>query len=294
MKDGFINVLKPAGMTSHDVVSFIRKTFNTKKVGHLGTLDPAASGVLPIAVGRATRLVQYFDSVDKSYRAWLRFGEETDTGDDLGKVISSPCEWSMPSNERLTELMNNLSGNILQAPPKFSAIKINGHHAYDLARKNIEIDMPMREVTIYHIEILDVSNDSILIDVDCSKGTYIRSICRDIGAKLNIPSTMTFLLRTRVGAFCVEEAATLEEILEKREELILLPEDCLSHLSRYVIADERIKPFINGLPTHDEFIDTPLRNNIAVFSTNNHLIGIGHFDIDSKSIFPDKIYYQGD
>ncbi|MBQ4212923.1 MAG: tRNA pseudouridine(55) synthase TruB, partial [Selenomonas sp.] len=171
-------------MSSHDVVGYVRRVLHTKKVGHAGTLDPAAAGVLPVAVGTATRLIEYMEMADKTYRAEVRLGIATDSGDDTGKVLT--CQTDLPKFD-LSTLENALArfrGKITQRPPAHSAIKINGHRACDLLRAGQTVEIPTREVMIHRLQLLRYTGDTMLIDVDCSKGTYIRSLCQDIGTAL--------------------------------------------------------------------------------------------------------------
>lgn len=226
--DGIINVLKPAEMTSHDVVSFIRKNFNIKKVGHTGTLDPNAAGVLPICIGKATRVAEYFNDFNKSYRGEVTLGWNTDTQDKYGNVLETRDK-KVTENEIL-EVFKNFKGDMKQLPPMYSAIKHNGKKLYELAREGKVIERKKRDITIYNIEILkNYENKRILFDVDCSKGTYVRTICNDIGERLGTLGHMSFLMRTKVGNFDIKTAYTLAEIAElKKKEMLdttLLPLD---------------------------------------------------------------------
>ncbi|MCI7478013.1 MAG: tRNA pseudouridine(55) synthase TruB, partial [Selenomonadales bacterium] len=255
MINGFINVLKPPGMTSHDIVGFIRYNLHMKQVGHAGTLDPGAAGVLPVAVGKATRLIEYLSDAGKSYRAEILLGYETDSGDDTGKVLNKDLDFIMPDEETVLKALEEFKGEITQVPPAHSAIKINGQRACDLLRRGIEVEIPSRQVVIHKLELLGIKDDrncggtaNILIDADCSKGTYIRSLCADIGAKLGIPATMSFLVRTRVGDFPLEKAYSIEEIkaeIEKTENeeysFVNKAEDYLSHVRRYQLNPARQK-----------------------------------------------------
>lgn len=182
MTSGLINVLKPPGMTSHDVVSFIRRTYHLKRVGHAGTLDPAASGVLPVALGSATRLLEYMTDTDKSYRVELTIGYETDTGDDTGAILNNAV-CVMPVKTEIEKVLSSFIGTIEQIPPMYSAIKIQGKKLYELARAGITVERQPRIITIHNITLLHIDDTRILFDVTCSKGTYIRSLCSDIGKK---------------------------------------------------------------------------------------------------------------
>lgn len=249
--NGIINILKPPGMTSHDVVSFIRKTINIKKVGHTGTLDPNASGVLPICVGKATRVVQYFDDFTKIYRAELTLGYETDTQDKYGKLINSAQVPDL-TREVIENTFNEFKGKIKQIPPMYSAIKYKGKKLYELAREGKVIERKPREVIIHNINIVNITDmKRIMFDVECSKGTYIRTLCSDIGKKLGTFGCMTFLLRTQVGDYKIENSYTLEEVQEffKNNQFnkILIPIDtALKHFDQISFNKNYFKLLKNG------------------------------------------------
>ncbi len=247
--DGFINLNKSAGMTSHDAVNIVRKIFGTKKVGHCGTLDPGAVGVLPIAVGRAAKFIEYLADCDKTYRAEILFGTATDTGDLDGAVVESTEKFFMPGYEDLKSAAKNFVGKIEQTPPKYSAIKINGRKAYDLARKDIDFEMPTRTVEIYRLEILEVREKILTVEVDCSKGTYIRTLAEDFGKFFNLPATIKFLQRRRFGDFKIENSKTPDELKEEPENFLQPIEECLKHLPKFELPEHRIKAFCNGLST---------------------------------------------
>ena len=289
MNDGFINVLKPPGMTSHDIVSFIRKVYSIKKVGHAGTLDPGAAGVLPVALGKATRFIEYLSDVDKAYRAELTFGFSTDSGDDTGKVLQQQ-DFIMPSAVAIKKVMVGLTGIITQIPPVYSAIKINGQRACDLARKNIKVEIPKRQVCIHSLTMLTQRSTSLILHAECSKGTYIRTLCMDLGKALQIPATMTFLVRTRVGSFSLENAFTLEEIKQLPLAAIHRPDEVLSHLPVYKLPSDRITAFINGLGTDVHSWEEPDKR-IRIYG-NDRFIGIGRYDKDSHNIIPEKIFMK--
>ena len=164
--DGFVNFLKPPGMTSHDAVGYVRRQLGEKKVGHAGTLDPGAAGVLPIAVGRATRLIEYLDSVEKAYRAELVFGFSTDSGDDSGSVVERAESFAMPEREQLLEAFHAFTGTITQVPPAHSAIKINGRRACDLLREGRQVEIPSRQVQIHSLKLLQAGKNHIAFDVE--------------------------------------------------------------------------------------------------------------------------------
>ena len=289
--DGFLNLLKPPGMSSHDVVGVVRKVLGIRRVGHGGTLDPAAAGVLPVAVGRAARLLEYLSSSDKSYRAEILLGMATDSGDAMGRITERAEGFSMPSEEGLWCVLEEFRGSIAQQPPALSAIKVGGRKACDMARQDMDVKLPARQVEIHSISLLAVypGEGKFLIDVDCSKGTYIRSLCADIGKRLGIPSVLSFLLRTRAGDFRLADARTIEEFMEMGEAALLSPESCLSHIPRYELPEHRIKPFCNGLPTGEPAGGWP--SLLRVYGAGEFL-GIGRYDAGEKAVYPVKVYKE--
>ena len=290
MTEGFLNILKPPGMSSHDVISVARRVLGIKKIGHAGTLDPGAAGVLPVAVGRAARLVEYLSDADKSYRAELTLGMATDSGDDMGQVIERCADFALPTAEQLETVLQSFVGEIVQVPPAYSAIKINGQRACDLARQNIAVEIPERRIRIHRIELLAQRENVLLLDVDCSKGTYIRTLCADIGTKLGIPATMSFLVRTRVGDFSLADACTLEELAACGSAALLPAEEYLSHLASYTLADHRVKSFLNGLETQDRSLPWNEDQLLRVYGQGRFL-GIGRFTADSRIVRPEKVFY---
>ena len=287
--DGFINVLKPTGLSSHDVVDIVRRIFKQKRVGHAGTLDPAAAGLLPVALGRAARLVEYMEGADKSYRAEIAFGYATDTGDVYGDVIESiPCP-ALPLEEELRRVMGQFVGEIEQTPPAYSAIKVGGQRAYDLVRQGAAVEIPTRTVRIDRLELVhaDAAHARILVDVDCAKGTYIRSLCTDIGAALGLPATMRFLLRTRVGGFVLADSYTLEELAEVRETSLCAPDTALD-LPVYELAPQRVKAFYSGLSTSERRME--LAEGCYRVYTEGVFLGIGRYDAAEREMYPAKAF----
>ncbi len=270
MYNGAINVLKPPGMTSHDVVSFIRKTYSIKKVGHAGTLDPAAAGVLPIYIGSATRLIEYLSVCDKTYRVELTFGYQTDTGDDTGSVINR-TSFTMPSAAQINNALSSFLGLSTQIPPMYSAIKIAGKKLYEYARRGLEIERQPRGIYISAINLLKINSDSILFDVSCSKGTYIRTLCADLGEKLAIPSVMSFLIRTQVGSFKLADSYTLEEIACNKDMCIIPPDHTISHIPHLVLSPNHSTAFINGQRIA---YDNTGNDLYRIYDTNGIFLGI--------------------
>ena len=227
MASGILIVDKPAGWTSMDVCAKLRGVFHEKRVGHGGTLDPMATGVLPVFIGRATRAVEFAEKSDKEYIAGLKLGVITNTQDTSGEVLEE--RHVQVSREQLEAALEKFRGDILQVPPMYSAIKINGKKLYELARKGREVERPARAVTIKALEILDKQGDSLYtIRVRCTKGTYIRTLCHDIGQALGCGGCMASLRRTMAAGFTLEDAVSLEQIRTKADPAsLLLPVDCL-------------------------------------------------------------------
>ena len=246
MASGILIVDKPAGWTSQDVVSKLRGVLHEKRVGHGGTLDPMATGVLPVFVGRATRAVEFFEHADKTYVATLRLGVTTDTQDTTGTVLQT-----QPINvdeAALRAVLPRFTGVQQQVPPMYSAVKIGGKKLYELARAGKEIERKPREITVFSIELLDFSNDSARLRIHCSKGTYIRTLCHDIGAALGCGGCMAALRRVQAGAYSIEEAVTLDEIIaHPAPQALLKPVDTLfAALPRLTLTPAQEKCVRNG------------------------------------------------
>ena len=213
--NGIVIVDKPAEWTSQDVVSKLRGVLHTKRVGHGGTLDPMATGVLPVFVGRATRAVAFFEHAEKTYEAVLRLGVNTTTEDIFGEVLEKRDV--AVTEERLLSVLEKFRGEIQQIPPMYSAIKINGQKLCDLARKGKEVERKPRTVTIHRLECLEFAGDTARLLVHCSKGTYIRTLCKDIGQALGCGGCMESLRRVSAGAYTIEEAVSLAQIIASED-----------------------------------------------------------------------------
>ena len=210
--DGIVIVDKPQGWTSQDVVSKLRGVYKTRRIGHGGTLDPLATGVLPVFVGRATRGVEFFEHAGKTYETVLRLGVTTDTEDITGTTLEEKPV--AVTREQLEGVLQQFRGDILQVPPMYSAIKINGQKLYDLARKGKEVERQARPVTIYKLECLSFDGAAARLLVHCSKGTYIRTLCKDIGAALGCGGCMEQLRRVSAGSYTLEQAVSLQALME--------------------------------------------------------------------------------
>lgn len=242
--DGIIIINKPKGYTSHDVVNKIRKVYNTKKVGHTGTLDPNATGVLPILIGKATKLSNYFIEHDKTYIVTLKLGEKTDTGDSEGNIIESK-EVPKFRKEEIVKVLQTFLGKQIQTPPIYSAIKLNGKKLYEYARMGQKVDIPKREIEIYNIELNNIDTLEITFTVACSKGTYIRSLCKDIAEKLGTIGYMKELMRTKVDEFNINSSYTLEE-LENNKGKIISIEELFKNNEKIILNEEKLTLFLNG------------------------------------------------
>ncbi|MBI3611140.1 MAG: tRNA pseudouridine(55) synthase TruB [Nitrospirae bacterium] len=209
--DGFLNINKPAGWTSHDVVARLRSLLKVKKVGHTGTLDPAATGVLPICLGKATKLARLLTETEKEYHAVMRLGETTDTQDATGKVLVRRAAEGLTEG-RIRDVLVSFLGEIRQIPPMYSAVKVNGQPLYKAARAGREVARAPRTVVIHRLELVRIEGNDATFEVTCSKGTYVRTLCEDIGERLGVGAHLLRLERTRSGPFRIEEAMTLSEV----------------------------------------------------------------------------------
>lgn len=247
--DGIIVINKEKGCTSHDIVYKVKKMFNTK-VGHTGTLDPNATGVLPILLGKGTKISKYLIEHDKEYEVVLQLGVKTTTADEEGEIIEEK-EVLKESLEQLKieRILKSFIGKIEQMPPKYSAIKVNGRKLYEYARKGQEVEIKPREVEIYNIEITNIQKEKKQIEfkVSCSKGTYIRTLCEDIAEKMRTVGYMKELKRTKVGDFNIEQAITLGQLQEKENIKIITIEEMFKDKEEIILEDSKITLLLNGV-----------------------------------------------
>ncbi|AOY77272.1 tRNA pseudouridine(55) synthase TruB [Clostridium formicaceticum] len=280
---GILNILKPPGMTSHDVVARVRKKTKIKKVGHTGTLDPNAAGVLPICIGQATKISQFLLDSTKQYRAELTLGIETDTQDIYGNTIEKKVV--KLSSDEIEKTILSFVGEYYQTPPMYSALKVKGKKLYELARQGIEISREARKVQIHQINIIRMMGEKVLFDVVCSKGTYIRTLCHDIGKILGCGGVMSFLLRTATHNFDIGSAITLEELQQTEDvEAYLKPIDFpLSHILKIDFDAAYKKAALNGnkLYIKDSFYSIPMETEVRIYVEEN-FIGIGNIKEDSE------------
>ncbi|SMB94103.1 tRNA pseudouridine55 synthase [Desulfonispora thiosulfatigenes DSM 11270] len=283
-------MLKPPGLSSHSVVNRIRKILNIKKVGHTGTLDPDAVGVLPICVGKATRLAEYLTADNKTYRAVIGFGSETDTQDATGNVT---YEANLPnlSYGEFNEILQKFKGNIEQLPPMYSAIKKDGQPLYKLAREGIVVEREIRKVEIYNIDLFSYNNKQALINVSCSKGTYIRTLCQDIGRAAQSAAHMVFLLRTKSGIFNIEKSFTLDEIsLLDPNEFLINPINCLDDFQEIVVEGKTRIDVLHGNKISIDNLDIPSisNNKYKIIDKENNLLAIANKK--NNFIQPEKVF----
>lgn len=279
LNSGLINVLKPPGPTSSDIVTRIKRILNVKKVGHMGTLDPLAAGVLVIAVGKGTRLFDFLTYKRKKYRAIFTFGLETDTADSAGKATGKSD--ILPDADGINDALAHFRGRISQLPPKYSALKIGGKKAYELARAGEDFTIKTREVDIFRFEMVTepvadstvcgVPCKSFVFDIECSGGTYIRSLCTHLAERLGTKAYMSMLIRTGSGNFDIGAAYTLDEIEENPHEVLLPLEQVLKDLERIDVDDSQYQALSNGVKVSFNTKDT----GCAAIYCREQLFGIG-------------------
>jgi tRNA pseudouridine55 synthase len=289
--NGIINVLKPPGMTSHDIIYFIRKRLKMKKVGHTGTLDPEAAGVLPVCVGKATKAVQFITDKRKKYRTTIKFGVQTETYDKYGVVLET-VEVNGIDLVKLENALQDFRGIIRQTPPIYSAIKLAGKKLYQYALEGEEVEIQSREVEIYSIEIVDYNNkDEVVLDIACSKGTYIRSICFDLGRKMGCGAAMWQLVRLESTPFVIENSYTLEEIDQAAAEgtidkLLISADIIFKELSIIEIKTTARSAAMNGSPIYGKGILQDIESFEADNETriycDGEFLGIGTIKYSSE------------
>lgn len=282
-----INLLKPPGMTSHDAVAVVRRLLGVRRVGHAGTLDPGAAGVLPIAVGRATRLMRWLQQADKAYRAEMTLGIETDTLDAQGKTTAMVTDFRL-APARLVDAMQMFLGHVMQVPPMVSSVKVGGERLYKAARRGEEVAREARAVRIDEIAIRKVWPDGaldlefgarVLFDVTCSKGTYIRTLVADIGKSVGCGAHLSFLVRTRSGPFLLEDSHTLEEIQDALDKdtlgrVLLPPEAALPNMPAVHLTAEAAERLCHGqpVPVAD---DLPETDFVRVHAGEGPMVAVG-------------------
>ncbi|EFM13106.1 tRNA pseudouridine synthase B [Paenibacillus curdlanolyticus YK9] len=300
--DGILAVWKPAGWTSHDVVAKVRGITRVKRIGHAGTLDPQVTGVLPLCIGRATRVVEYLQERPKAYEAVLQLGIATDTEDMTGTTVEEVDSVSV-TREEVAAALAAFIGEIDQVPPMYSALKVDGKRLYELAREGVTVERKSRKVQIYQIRLLEFVQDErrprIRFDVECSKGTYIRTLCVDIGKRLNVPATMAELTRTMSGGLTREHCFTIEQIAALQQEgqlqAQLLPSDAaLTHMTKLVTDRQSAVVALQGrkLPAHrvtgltEALPDEPVR----LYDEDGRFLGVFEWDRALNLLKPIKVF----
>lgn len=305
-ENGILNINKPEGWTSQDVVAKLRGRLHIRRVGHTGTLDPMATGVLPVCFGKATRIIEYYDDDFKTYEAEMKLGMVTDTLDITGAVLETkPVD---VSEEDVIQAIDSFRGWITQIPPKYSALKVNGKPLYKYAREGAEVEIKSRKIYVEDIQPVEVNlrENRILFRVTCSKGTYIRTICDDIGKKLGCGGTMTALQRTQSGCFRVEDARTLPEILEMTDEelerCVIPMDETLVHLGRIELKSMESVPFYyNGREIDTGYVNvlaspavpealqegSRLGDKYRVYDPEGKFLGIS--SLRENTLYPEKV-----
>ena len=279
---GFVNIIKPTGMTSSDVVCKIKKILHMKKVGHLGTLDPAAAGVLPVAVGKATKFFDYFLKKEKKYTAVVKFGIATDTLDSFGNITNVDNLIDI-TKEEILKVLDKFKGEILQYPPKYSALKVDGKKAYELAREGIEFELKPRKITIFDIVLREkCDKNTFLFDIHCSAGTYIRTLFSDIADALNTIAFVPTIIRTKSGFFDLNNAVTLDDF-EKNINILKI-EDVFDDFEIIDLKNEFIaKKILNGVSVLATEINYDKEDfKPFLISYNNEIVGL--YEIENKKL----------
>lgn len=271
---GILIINKPSGYTSQDVVSKVKRILNIRKAGHTGTLDPLATGVLPIMLGDYTKLSKYLIEHDKTYIAKVRLGEKSSTGDLEGEIIDKKAVDEKKLNpENVCKILNSFLGKQKQKPPIYSSIKINGKKLYEYARSGEKVEIPERDIEIYNIELINISDNEIEVKVSCSKGTYIRTLCEDIAQRLNTVGLMSSLNRIKVNRFEIKDAVTLEElekIKENIENRLINMEDLFSNLNKIELDKRKTELFLNGV-----MLTYSKTDGLYNIYTENKYLGLG-------------------
>ncbi len=250
---GLLNINKPAGVTSRDVVNRVQRVVRPAKIGHAGTLDPLATGVLVLCIGKATRLIPYVQQMRKRYRGTFLLGRLSETEDVEGDVVEleSPPE---PTAEELRKVLPDFSGEIQQRPPAFSALKVNGKRAYDLARKGEVVELAARPIMIHGLELIEYEYPRFVLDIECGSGTYVRSLGRDIAVKLGTAAVMSDLIRTGIGRFCIQEAISTDQVSKESIESQLIPPlHALGGLPKVRLNDDEARRIAAGLTIENRF-----------------------------------------
>ena len=298
MINGIVNIYKEKGYTSHDVVAVLRKVVGQKKIGHTGTLDPDATGVLPVCLGRATKVCELLTDHDKTYEALLLLGKTTDTQDISGEVLEERNPGNL-TEEEVCSCIESFIGEYDQIPPMYSALKVNGKKLYELAREGKTVERKSRKVQIHGIRILEMNLPHVRMEVDCSKGTYIRTLCHDIGEKLQVGGCMDELGRTIVGRFLKEDAVTLDEVRQKMEqgegaELFTPLDQIFAELPAVTVTDAKAWMSYNGNDLPERFLLEKEAwtdgQEVRVYDSRKNFIGLYQYRAPKKLFHIKKMF----
>lgn len=298
MINGIVNIYKEKGYTSHDVVAVLRKVVGQKKIGHTGTLDPDATGVLPVCLGRATKVCELLTDHDKTYEALLLLGKTTDTQDISGEVLEERDPGDL-TEEEVRSCIESFIGEYDQIPPMYSALKVNGKKLYELAREGKTVERKSRKVQIHGIRILEMNLPHVRMEVDCSKGTYIRTLCHDIGEKLQVGGCMEELERTKVGRFLKEDAVTLDEVRQKMEqgegaELFTPLDQIFEELPAVTVTDAKAWMSYNGNDLPERFLLEKEAwtdgQEVRVYDSRKNFIGLYQYRAPKKLFHIKKMF----
>ena len=272
--DVVINLNKPKDISSQQVVTKVKKLFGARKAGHAGTLDPIATGVLVICLNQATKISRFLLDLDKEYVVRMKLGEKTDTGDLTGKVLEKRNSLAVKEQD-ICGVLKNFVGQIKQIPPMYSAIKVRGQPLYKLARMGIEIERPERAINVYQIDLIYFNQPYLDLKVSCSKGTYIRTLCEDIGKALNVGAHMISLARTRIGCFRIEDSVSLDKVRCENNAVYSI-DSSLSHLSEVILNEESYHKAKNGTPVIMVTANFPIKQKyVRLKNPENKLFAIG-------------------
>lgn len=298
MINGIVNIYKEKGYTSHDVVAVLRKVVGQKKIGHTGTLDPDATGVLPVCLGRATKVCELLTDHDKTYEALLLLGKTTDTQDISGEVLEERNPGDL-TEEEVRSCIESFIGEYDQIPPMYSALKVNGKKLYELAREGKTVERKSRKVQIHGIRILEMNLPHVRMEVDCSKGTYIRTLCHDIGEKLQVGGCMEELERTKVDRFLKEDAVTLDEVRQKMEqgegaELFTPLDQIFAELPAVTVTDAKAWMSYNGNDLLERFLLEKEAwtdgQEVRVYDSRKNFIGLYQYRAPKKLFHIKKMF----
>lgn len=298
MINGIVNIYKEKGYTSHDVVAVLRKVVGQKKIGHTGTLDPDATGVLPVCLGRSTKVCELLTDHDKTYEALLLLGKMTDTQDISGEVLEERDPGDL-TEEEVRSCIESFIGEYDQIPPMYSALKVNGKKLYELAREGKTVERKSRRVQIHGIRILEMNLPHVRMKVDCSKGTYIRTLCHDIGEKLQVGGCMEELERTKVGRFLKEDAVTLDEVRQKMEqgegaELFTPLDQIFAELPAVTVTDAKAWMSYNGNDLPERFLlekeEWTDGQEVRVYDSRKNFIGLYQYRAPKKLFHIKKMF----